>query len=99
MTVLASQALLDRAVVRVVPEYPVVATKARISGIVAVQVVVGTDGNVEEASIVKPLPFGCDEAVKEAVKRWEFAPAPTRVSGVLAFRFELVRGATLIRTP
>lgn len=90
--VLESQALLDRALVRVLPEYPLPAMKARVSGTVGVQVVVGRDGKVERAWIVKPLPFGLDEAVRAAMAQWEFAPAPSRVSGVLAFRFELVRG-------
>ncbi|HVG25235.1 MAG TPA: energy transducer TonB [Thermoanaerobaculia bacterium] len=62
---LTSQTLLDRAVVRVLPEYPTVAWKARISGRVGVQVVVGVDGKVEWAEIVKPLPFGLDHAVRE----------------------------------
>jgi TonB family protein len=98
VTVLASQALLDRAVVRIIPEYPIIATKARISGTVGAQVVVGTDGRVETVSIVKPLPFGMDEAVRVAVQQWQFAPAPTRVSGVLAFRFELIRTPRLQTT-
>lgn len=87
----ASQSILDRAVVRVLPEYPDVAAKARISGRVGVQVVVGADGKVEAASIVKPLPFGLNEAVRSAIAKWEFAPAPSRESGVLAFRFEILR--------
>lgn len=100
VAVLESQTLLDRAVVRVVPEYPTVATKARISGTVGVQVVVGTEGNVESVSIVKPLPFGLDEAVRTAIKQWQFARFRSRVSGVLAFRFELIRGPRLmVMTP
>lgn len=88
---LTSQALLDRAVVRVLPEYPEVAAKARISGRVGVQVVVGRDGNVEAVTIVKPLPFGLDEAARRAILKWEFAPDAARVSGVLAFHFKIVR--------
>jgi len=89
---LESQALLDRALVRVLPDYPVVASKAHIAGTAGVHLVVGTDGKVEAAWIVKPLPFGCDEAARTAVQEWQFAPGPSRVSGVLAFRFEIFRG-------
>jgi outer membrane biosynthesis protein TonB len=38
-------------------EYPEVAAKARVNVQVGVQVV-GRDGRVESATIVKPLPFG-----------------------------------------
>ena len=93
--VLRSTALLDRAIVRVLPQYPLVAAKARISGVVGAQVLVGTDGKVEAVSIVKPLPFGIDAAATAALQQWQFAPAPTRVSGVLAFRFEILRGPRL----
>jgi len=92
---IGSQALLDRALVRVEPEYPIVARKARISGRVGVQVRIGRDGRVEEATIVKPLPFGLDQAVRDAILKWEFTPDESRVSGVLAFRFELLRSPVL----
>ena len=88
---IGSHALLDRAVVRVLPEYPEVAAKARIKGRVGVQVVIGREGNVESATIVKPLPFGLDEAVRIAIMKWQFAPGESRTSGVLAFRFEILR--------
>ena len=100
---IASQALLERAVVRIIPEYPEVAGKARIAGRVRVDVVVGRDGHVEAARI-QPLPFGIDEAVKAAIAIWEFAPYPsaadaTRFSGSFIFRFEIVRPARLdVRT-
>nr|MDQ3282604.1 energy transducer TonB [Acidobacteriota bacterium] len=90
-----SQALLDRAVARVLPEYAIVALKARMSGTAVAQVIVGTDGNVEEVSIVQPLPFGLDDGVRTAMKEWRFTPAPTRVAGVLAFRFEILRAPRL----
>jgi TonB family protein len=91
----ASQALLDRAVTRIIPEYPEVAGKARIAGRVRVEVVVGRDGRVEAARI-EPLPFGIDNAVKTAIEKWEFAPYPSaveavRFTGSFAFRFEIVR--------
>jgi TonB family protein len=96
---IASQALLERAVMRILPEYPEVAAKARITGRVRVDVVVGRDGRVEAARI-QPLPFGIDEAVKAAIAIWEFAPYPsaveaTRFSGSFIFRFEIVRYARL----
>jgi TonB family protein len=93
---ITSYALLDRAVVREIPEYPEVAVKARISGRVGVQVVVGRDGNVEEATIVKPVPFGLDQAVRSAMMKWHFARGISRVTGVIVFRFEIVRSFKLL---
>ncbi len=87
----ADEALLSRATVRVIPEYPEVAMKARISGLVGVKVVVGADGKVETATIVKPLPFGLDQAVHDAIVKWEFAPDAAPASGVIMFRFEILR--------
>ncbi len=91
---IASQTLLDRAVERVIPEYPDIAAKARIAGNVRVDVLVGRDGRVESAR-VQPLPFGIDAAVKAAIARWTFQAAATRVSGSFVFRFELVRSPRL----
>ncbi|HJQ36438.1 MAG TPA: TonB family protein [Thermoanaerobaculia bacterium] len=85
------EALLNRAVGRVIPEYPEIAMRARISGVVGVQVEVGRDGKVESATIIKPLPFGLDKAVHDAIVKWDFMPAAERVAGVLWFRFEILR--------
>lgn len=98
-----SAALLQRAVVRVDPEYPEVAAKARISGRVRVDVVVGRDGRVEAARI-QPLPFGIDQAVKAAILSWQFEPYPspveaTRFSGSFLFRFEIVRQWPVVAIP
>ena len=93
---LASQELLDRAVVRELPEYPEVAAKARISGRVGVQVIVGRDGSVETASIVKPLPFGLDQVVQSAIMKWHFVPNASRFSGLISFRFEIVRDLRIV---
>lgn len=96
VVVLDSQSLLDRAVERVLPEYPEVAVKARVAGTVGVQVIVGKDGRVEAAYVVKPLPFSIEGSVTTAIRQWQFPPAPSRTSGVLAFRFELIRSPRLL---
>ena len=93
---LASQELLDRAVVREPPEYPEVAAKARISGRVGVQVIVARDGRVETAAIVKPLPFGLDQAVVNAILKWHFRSDAARFSGVISFRFEIARDLRIV---
>jgi TonB family protein len=84
-------AILPLAIHRETPEYPVVALKARISGIVRAQLVIGRDGTVTSVTITKPLPFGLDESVRTALRQWTFVPQPEPLSGEIAFRFEILR--------
>lgn len=59
---------------RVEPVYTEEARKERISGIVILEAIIGRDGLVKEAHVLKPLPFGLDQAAVEAVKQWIFKP-------------------------
>jgi protein TonB len=59
---------------RVEPVYPEVARKARISGIVIVECIIDKTGNVTNVQVLKPLPFGLDQAAVDAVRRWKFRP-------------------------
>jgi len=61
---------------RIQPKYPAAALKFEASGTVVVRVLVGADGAVKEAVIVKS--FGnpaCEQAALDAARKWEFAPA------------------------
>ena len=84
-------AVLPPAIHRETPEYPEVALKARIAGIVRARLVIGRDGTVQSVTIIKPLPFGMDEAVRVALLQWTFNPQQEPVSGEIAFRFEILR--------
>jgi protein TonB len=86
---------LSRALLGPLPEYPVVARKARITGTVRVSFVVSETGDVISVATDKPLPFGIDQAVIEAAKRWIFIPPkrngrPVPFTGELLFHFENV---------
>jgi protein TonB len=59
---------------RVEPQYPEVARKARISGMVIVECTISKTGDVTGIHVLKPLPFGLDQAAVDAVKRWKFKP-------------------------
>jgi TonB family protein len=59
---------------KVEPVYTAEARKAGISGIVIVEAVIGRDGVVKNVSVLKPLPFGLDQAAVDAVKQWKFKP-------------------------
>src|SRR5436309_3834877 len=62
------------AINKVDPVYPEVARKARISGIVIVECTISRAGDVTDIHVLKPLPFGLDQAAVDAVKRWKFKP-------------------------
>jgi protein TonB len=57
------------------PEYPEVARKARLEGVVILQAVIGTDGRVEEIGVVKSASPILDEAAIRAVRRWRYRAA------------------------
>jgi protein TonB len=59
------------------PEYPDLARKAQIEGVVVVTVTIGKTGVVEDAIIFKSIPM-LDEAALEAAKKCKFKPAKQR---------------------
>ncbi|HEX7138256.1 MAG TPA: energy transducer TonB [Vicinamibacterales bacterium] len=69
-------------------KYTPEARKARIGGIVIVEVIIDKSGRVVAARILKALPFGLSEAAVEAVKKWRFKPA-TREGEPVAVRYNL----------
>ena len=75
------------------PPYSKKARRAGIQGTVLLWVVVGMKGNVEEASVVRPVGLGLDESALHTVRTWRFKPAtregipvPVRIMIELAFR-------------
>ena len=88
-------AALPPAIHREMPEYPEVALKARIAGIVRARLVIGRDGTVQSVTISKPLPFGMDESVRIALLQWTFNPQQEPLTGEIAFRFEILRDPML----
>jgi hypothetical protein len=77
----------------VLPRYPIIARKARISGTINVQVVTDGAGNVCRRTSVL-LPFGIGTAVEDAIGQWKFRKLwkvdPTRLlQSTFSFRFAL----------
>ncbi|HEX6178267.1 MAG TPA: TonB family protein [Thermoanaerobaculia bacterium] len=60
---------------RVEPVYPAEARAAFISGIVIIEVLIDATGNVADATVLKGLPHGLDQAAVDAVRQWKFEPA------------------------
>ena len=51
------------------------AIPSRITGSVVLDLVVDRDGSVSGYRLVKPLPFGLNEAAINAVMNWKYTPA------------------------
>jgi TonB family protein len=56
------------------PQNPEVARKAHIAGVVIVECTTNKSGDVTDVHVTT-MPFGLDQAVVDAVKRWKFKPA------------------------
>ena len=61
------------------PVYPAIAQQARVEGMVIIEAIVGVDGRVTEARVLRSKPL-LDEAALAAVRQWEFTP--TTLNGV-----------------
>jgi protein TonB len=53
--------------------YPSIAQKQRVQGIVIVELVIGPEGKVTAAKILRSVPL-LDQAAIDAVRQWEFTP-------------------------
>ena len=59
---------------------PPLALLTQARGTVVIEITIGTDGTVREATVVHSVPQ-LDQAALEAVRQWEYEP--TRVNGTL----------------
>ena len=72
---------------RVEPQYPEIAKKLGLSGIVKLEVLVAPNGNVKETKVIGGHPILVNAAV-DAVKRWKFESASGESTKPLEFRFQ-----------
>jgi protein TonB len=61
------------------PEYPELARQARARGVVIIEALIGPDGRVREAKVLRSVPL-LDAAALTAVRQWVYSP--TLVGGV-----------------
>ncbi|HVS30574.1 MAG TPA: TonB family protein [Thermoanaerobaculia bacterium] len=59
---------------RVEPRYPAMMVQARISAVVTVRCVIGRDGRVRDPEIIRSSYPPFNDAVRDAVQKWSFAP-------------------------
>ena len=61
------------------PVYPAIAQSARVQGVVILEAIIGTDGKVVSATVLRSVPL-LDQAAVDAVMQWEYTP--TLLNGV-----------------
>ena len=76
------------------PSYTPGAMKRRVTGLVAVELVVEIDGSVTNVRVVRPLDAELDDAAVAAVRQWQFKPGmrngePVRVAVEAELSFSL----------
>jgi protein TonB len=64
---------------KVQPIYPPIAQSARVSGVVILEAVIGADGRVADARVLRSIPL-LDQAAVDAVRQWVYTP--TLLNGV-----------------
>jgi protein TonB len=79
---------------RVNPEYPEVARKARVEGIVILEAIITQNGHVENAKVLRGVHPLLDQAAVNAVRKWRYKPAtlngkPVRVHSTVTVNFKL----------
>lgn len=55
------------------PVMPEVARQARVQGVVILEIVIGTDGKIQDAKILRSIPL-LDQAALDCVRQWEYTP-------------------------
>ena len=58
---------------RVEPEYPPLAVRAQVQGVVILEAVVDRQGRVEDVSVLRSIPL-LDRAAIAAVRQWQYSP-------------------------
>jgi TonB family protein len=68
------------------PEYPELAKRMNLTGVVKVTVVIGADGLIKDVQIQGGHPV-LVESVQKALKKWKYAPAGSETKAQVEFKF------------
>ena len=90
---LSGGVMAGRIVSKVIPVYPVEAKKARVEGTVIMHAIIGTDGAIEDLTVISG-PDMLRDAATDAVRRWTYQPyllngEPTSVDTTITVNFKL----------
>jgi protein TonB len=78
---------------QVTPIYPPIAKKAGVHGIVVLEAIIDTSGNVTDVQVLRSVPL-LDQAAMDAVRQWRFQPGqqggrPIRMRLTVTVRFDI----------
>ncbi len=68
------------------PEYPEIAKKMNLSGVVRIEVIIGSDGDIKNAKVIGGHPVLADASLK-ALKKWKYAAGASETKELLEFKF------------
>jgi len=68
------------------PEYPELAKRMNLSGVVKVTVLIGADGLIKNVEVQGGHPILVD-TVQKALKKWKYAPANAETKAQVEFKF------------
>jgi len=68
------------------PEYPDIAKKMNLSGLVRIEVVIGPEGEIKNAKVIGGHPVLADSSLR-ALKKWKYAPSTSETKELLEFKF------------
>jgi TonB family protein len=72
---------------KVVPNYPELAQRMKLTGVVRVQVTISPNGSVKDAKLMGGHPVLATAAL-DAIKKWRFENGPDEATGIVEFRFD-----------
>lgn len=75
-----------KAVSNPTPEYPDVAKKMNLTGVVKIEVTIGADGEIKSTNVIGGHPILVD-SVQRTLKRWKYAPSSSETKALLEFKF------------
>jgi TonB family protein len=84
------QELNRRTKSKVTPNYPELAQRMKITGVVKVLVTVSPNGSIKEAKLMGGHPVLATAAL-DAIKKWRFEAGPEESTGTVEFHFDPVQ--------
>ena len=81
------QEIIRKVKSRVEPQYPELARRMKITGVVKVQVTVAANGTVKDAKLVGGHPILANVAL-DTIKRWRYEAASVETTGIVEFHFD-----------
>jgi TonB family protein len=72
---------------KIAPNYPELARRMSLRGVVRVQITVAPDGTVKNATLVGGHPVLANAAL-DAVKKWRYEARKEETAGIVEFRFD-----------